>query len=157
LYSTAFKYPVGGASAVEGGIAGPGVPVNVANLTPTTTHYFAVQLADGTWFFDLIAGFNTSTLVLTTTTTIPNVTGGGIPKGAICFLLGSSATQDPNTGQLPPAQYTNSGTATQEDFHDSAGDCVVTSIHPGDPMMLYNANATAASFQGLISGYFGKE
>jgi hypothetical protein len=148
LYSTAFHYPVATGVVTPGAngvVYGP--PVNVADLTPTTTHYYAVQLADGTWFYDLIAAFSTSTLVVTTTATIPNVTGGGIPKGAIFFLLGSGTTVDPNTGVVPPVFYPPASAITN--FAEGSGVC--NSIHPGDPMMVLNANATAASFLNAVT------
>lgn len=145
-FSTAFHYPIGAPSSVTPNVNGAVYKTiaNVADLTFTTTHYFAVQLADGTWFYDLCAGFNTSTLVVTTTTTIPNVTGGGIPKGAVMFLLGSTSTQDPNTGTLPPSLYP--AVSVDTPYTDGGGDGIMASMHPGDPMMLYNANATAAGF-----------
>jgi hypothetical protein len=153
-YSTNFHFPSGKTTApvlsATGGVV-YGAPANVADLTPGSTHYFAVQLADGSWFFDLLAAFNTSTFVVTTTTTIPNVTGGGIPKGAILFLFGTSSTVDPNTGQLPPAEYP---VVSVGNSLLGGEDGIITSVHPGDPMMFLNPNGTAASFTGGISGSY---
>jgi hypothetical protein len=151
LYSTAFHYPCPNGSPVgnaNGVVWGP--PVNVANLTPTTTTWYAVQLADGTWFYDLMAGFSTSTLVVTTTLTIPNVTGGGIPKGAICFIFGTTTTVDPNTGQLHPSFYP--AASADSTYAEPSGTC--DSIHPGDPMLVYNANGTAASFLDSVTASY---
>lgn len=143
-YSTNYKYSLGG---------GKSAPAGVADLTPTTTHYYATQLADGTWFFDLIAGFNTSTLVVTTTATIPNVTGGGVPKGAIFFLLGSGSTKDPATGMLPPSYLPpTASTATQPGLTTG----VFSTFHPGDPMLLLDANGTAADTITNVGGYYVK-
>lgn len=142
-YSVNYKYPLGG---------GLTAPASTADLTFTTTHYFAVQLADGTWFFDLCAGFNTSTLVVTTTTTIPNVTGGGIPVGAVMFLLGSGTTVDPATGSVPPSITPNISVYTnfQDDY------ALFTALHPGDPMFILDANGTAADTITNVSGVYRK-
>ncbi len=156
-YSTNFHYPTSkgvvantiSTAQIAGVVYGP--PSNVADLTPGTTHYYAVQLADGTWFFDLLAGFSTSTFVVTTTATIPNIVGGGVPAGAIFFLLGITTAVDPNTGALPPVEYPIVSAITG---FTGGEDGICTSLHPGDPMMLYNASASAASFTGGLSGSY---
>ncbi len=156
-YSTNFHYPTSkgviantiSTAQLAGVVYGP--PSNVADLTPGSTHYFAVQLSDGTWFFDLLSAFSTSTFVVTTTTTIPNITGGGVPAGAIFFLLGTTTTVDPNTGYVPPAEYPL--VSVMNNF-TGGEDGVCTAVHPGDPMMLYNLNATGAGFTGGLSGSY---
>ncbi len=156
-YSTNFHYPTSkgviantiSTAQLAGVIYGP--PASVVDLTPGSTHYYAVQLSDGTWFFDKLSTFNTSTFVVASTTTIPNVTGGGIPKGAIFFLLGTTTTVDPNTGYLPPAEYPIVSLTTA---YQGGEDGVCQSVHPGDPMLLYNGNATAASLTGGLSGCY---
>jgi len=143
LYSSNYKYPLGG---------GLTKPAGVADLTPANTHYYCVQLADGTWFFDILNAFSTTTFVVTTTKTIPNVAGGGVPKGAIFFLMGSIATSDPATGFLHPNIQANISVYTN--FQDDYG--LVSTLHPGDPMLIVDANATAADTITNISGYYRK-
>jgi hypothetical protein len=132
-YSTNYNYPVGG------GLTAPG---NIADHVTTTTDYYAVQLSDGTWFFDLLAGFNTTTFVVTTTATIPNVTGGGIPAGAIFYLLGSSALKDPATGLIQPSRQSTASTNQEKLIDDQSGTAGIAALHPGDPLMVYCPNGT---------------
>jgi hypothetical protein len=165
-FSTNYNYQNGLAA---GGVAGVnknlGAPGNVADATVAATDYIAVQLADGTWFFDLVSAYSTSTFVVTTTTTIPNVTGGGIPKGAICFYFAAPTTQatatadyvglkDPATFQPHPRTWTGT-TTVDRTFSDPAGDVLFTTVHPGDPAILFSANITTQGFLGAISGYYG--
>ncbi len=130
-------------------------PASVTDTAATGGHYYAVQLADGTWFFDLISSI-TGAFAVTMTGTIPNV-GGGVQAGAIYFHLGLLSLKDPATGEIQPQWPTivsSSGFASQV-FADQGGDALVSSIHPGDPMLLFCSNVTTAGKFGLTSGYYG--
>jgi hypothetical protein len=157
IYSTNWRYP-----AAPGGIATPATqpttgsyfspPCNVADRGIATNDYIAVQMDDGTWLYRKIT--NVSTLTLTIAA-VPNVTGGTISKGNICFFFGLSTDTDPNNGRVHPFFYTN-GTAGEGDFIDYTGDGLATTLHPGDPMIYYDPNATAADTLVGICGYYGK-
>lgn len=142
-YSTAYKYPL------PGSLTAPG---NVANNLIAANDFFAVQLSDGSWFFDKVS--SVTTLAITTTTTIPNVTGGGIPVGSVMFWFGIQTDTDPATGLghpaiLPPVSlYTN--------FIDTTNGSIACGLRPGDPLYLLDANATAADVLCSLSGFFGK-
>lgn len=145
VYSTNYRYPIPDSQTVA----------NTANNAIAANDYFAVQLSDGTWFFDKVAGVSGSgAITITTTTTIPNVTGGGIPVGSIFYWFGIQTDTDPATGLghpsfQPAASATFTGT-------DPGGDGLVNGLRPGDPLYYFNANATAADTVVYLAGYYGK-
>jgi hypothetical protein len=145
VYSTNYKYPTGG-----------GVfPAQVADAAISSTNLnVCYQLSDGTWQFDTIAsGTFGSTLTLTTGT--PNRAGGAIPAGAPLFYFGAIAGTllDPADGQAA-TQFTIkvSGQNVLQDF--LVGE--FSALHAGDPIVIYDPNATAADSLyacGFYAGY----
>jgi hypothetical protein len=151
-YSTNYNY------GLPNNATGQQTVACVANLVPTTTHYYAVQLVDGTWFFDLIGAWTAGTLTVTTTANVPNVTGGGIAAGAPFFFFGAIASVDPATGfkQYQKQTILASAGQTTQVFQDPAGDGLVSTLHPGDPMLFYSLNPTATGAMAGMSGYHWK-
>jgi len=134
----------------------PGTPVNVADNAMAANDFFAVQLADGTWFYDKVAGVSgtPNATTITTTTTIPNITGNSIPVGNAFFFFGIGTDVDPATGFKQTNVSPNVSVYTE--FSDAGGDGIASSLRPGDPMYFIDANATGADTVAFISGYFGK-
>lgn len=128
-------------------------PKGVATNAIANTDYFAVQLTDGTWFFDKVSSM--STLQVTCTTTIPNITGGGIPVGAIMFFFGSSTDLDPRMGAGSAHPSISANVSATLNLSDPNGS-IATTLGPGEPMYYLNLNATAADTVSNISGFFGK-
>lgn len=153
---SATNYRNKAATAGPGGVpAAPTVPVtNMADDAMTTNDYYCVQLADGTWFFDKCAGVagTPGPLTVTTTTTIPNVTGNSIPVGAIMFWFGVQTDLDPATGLGHPAF--NPKVSVYTEFGDPCGDGIVSTLRPGEPIYFLDPNATAAETVAFISGYY---
>lgn len=143
LYTTSYLYPT------MGGLF-PAGPANAA--ISSTNKVVAYQLADGSWRVDTIAsGTFGSTLTLTTGT--PNTNGGAILAGAPLFYFGAVAGTlvDPATG-LP-----GWGMGTLVSVRDNLQDYVVgeiAGVHPGDPLICYDANGTAAD-SIIVNGYYG--
>lgn len=142
-YSTAYKYTLPSAAA--------GLVSCVANNPIAAGDYCAYQLRDGTWIFDTVA--SVATLAITMSTVIPNVTGGGVVSQSIFFFFGVLADVNPATGQ--PHTNILCKASTREDILFSSGaDGDHRSIRKGDPMIVYNANATVASTLVTAAGYY---
>lgn len=144
LYSTGYGYPT------VGGVA----PGQVADAAISSTNLaVCYQLADGSWQYDTVAsGTFGSTLTLTTGT--PNRTGGAIPAGGVMFYFGAIAgtLKDPATG------LASFSIATKVSGADIYGDSIFglyAGIHPGDPLLVYDGNGTAADTV-TISGYYAR-
>lgn len=142
IYSTNFNYPL------PGGLTWP---MNVADSGIAGSDYIMVQLADGTWLTILVT--SVAGLVLTVPA-LPSPTGAGnvVLAGALVYYFGDAGDTDPNTNMLQPTIESAVSVSTQ--FQD--GDGVVAALHAGDPLLFYDANATAADTLAFISGYFGK-
>ncbi len=144
IYTTNYRYPTGGGLFPAG-------PANAA--ISSTNKLVAYQLADGSWRVDTIAsGTFGSTLTLTTGT--PNTAGGAILAGAPLFYFGAVAGTlvDPATG-TPNGWGLNTLVSVRDNLQDYlVGE--VGGIHPGDPLVIYDANATAAD-NIIANGYYG--
>lgn len=143
IYTTSYGYPT------VGGLA----PGQVANAAVSSTNLLVCyQLADGSWTLDTIAsGTFGSTLTLTTGT--PNRAGGAIPTGGVMFYFGALAGTllNPANGQLPMIVGTKASAVTAY----AEGTSLVNGLFPGDPLVVYDANGSAAdSFS--VSGYYGQ-
>ena len=143
VYSTNYKYPTGGNN----------FPGQVADAAISSTNLMVCyQLSDGSWMFDTIAsGTFGSTLTLTTGT--PNRTGGAIPTGGVMFYFGAVAgtLKDPATGLAAWGFGTKaSALGVYQDM--IAGE--VAALHPGDPLLVYDGNGTAADSL-TATGYYG--
>lgn len=140
VYTTNYGYPT------VGGLA----PGQTANNTLAAGDYVCFQLADGSWQLDKIAsGTFGSSLTLTTGT--PNRDGGAIPTGGVMFTFGVPGTDaDPATGT--GAFGVDTIVSVRNDWQDSVAG-LVTALHPGDPLLVLDANGTAADFV-IASGYY---
>lgn len=143
VYSTNYKYPTPGAVA-------PGQVADAA--ISSTNNLVCYQLADGTWQADTITSgtFNSS---LTLTTGTPNRNGGAIPAGGVLFYMGlvAGTLADPATG------LTAWGVGTKTSSEIVLQDALVgeyAALHPGDPLIVYDANGTAADTL-TVAGYYG--
>lgn len=126
-------------------------PKNVATNAIEANDYFAVQLSDGTWFFDKVS--SVTSLAITTTTTIPNITGGGIPVGNVMFFFGIQTDTDPRTGMGHPSFQSPISAFTQ---HGDMQGSLVTTLGQGEPIYYFNANATGADVVSNIGGFYAR-
>lgn len=142
-YSANYKYPLPpGVSSV------PGL---VADNTPASGDYVGFQLDNGAWHFSLVSSLSSLTLTIATGT--PNVDGSTAAVGRILFFFGAAADVDPATGVIDPVWLPPASATTT--FAEPAG--LVSALHPGDPLILYNANASNASTLVSLAGAFDKD
>lgn len=169
VYSTNYRYKMPGISWNPPGTAntiGPGL----ADLTISSTNKFvAYQTASGVWHADTIASgtFGGANLVLTGGT--GNYTGETIAANAPLFYFGV------NTGTVPYTQnahlirtpivstqqvnllagWGGNASAVGGGGGASSGNGI-PAFNPGDPIIIYNPNATATTTVDFIGGYYAK-
>lgn len=143
-YSTTFNYPnaLGSGNAVA-------LTAAMADNAIAAGDYLAFQLTDGTWWFDKVS--SVATLAITMTTTLPNVTGGGVAAGARVYFFGVIGDKDPNTGIVNPQTTSVASTFRIDQLQDQTG-CGIAGLHRGDPLLFYSPNTTDA---GVLEGIFG--
>jgi hypothetical protein len=154
LYSVNYKFPTPGGKVA--GKQGGTPPCQVADHGIAANDYVAYQVPDGTWFLDTVASAATlATVTLTTNIEANGTITTALPKGTVLFYFGVFSLSDPATGQ---PQWNTLSTASTNRINllgdDYSGG--VQSLHPGDPLMLYDANATATGSIELVSGFFAR-
>lgn len=142
-YSTAFKRPL------PSGIT---KPASAANNAVAGSDYVCVQLKDGSWHLSVVT--SVSSLTLTLTTAVPNVSGGGVTAGAICFFFGVVGDTDPATGAVQP-NWTTSTSASQVFLNEGPAG-IMSSVFPGDPLLFYSPNGTNAGELALVAGHYAR-
>lgn len=144
LYATTYKY------RLPGSLTAPGL---VADNTPAANDYCCFQLDNGVWHFSLISSLSTLTLTIATGT--PNVDGSTAAVGRVLFFFAAGGDVDPATGVIDPTLQPVVSAYTG--FTAGAGgDPIVSALHPGDPLLLVNANASNASTLAALSGFYAK-
>lgn len=156
-YSSYFRYPtIGGPAnlAASGGVAmGGAAPTLAADNTAAGSDYVAWQYDDGSWGYDTIASVSGLTLTLTTGT--PNRDGCTVAVGKPLFFFGVAADLNPITGQAHAGFDTIA--SSRNIWQSSNGLGIVTALHPGDPMILVDANATNADIFNIVSGFYAQQ
>lgn len=141
LYATTYKYPLPPGRTAPGLVADNGV---------AAADWVAFQLDNGAWHFSTVASVDGLELTLDTGT--PNVDGATAAAGRVLFFFGAAGDKDPATNRADPAVLAPATAATYTYFDP---DGLVCSSRPGEPLVLVNANATAASTLVALSGYYG--
>jgi hypothetical protein len=158
IFSTNFKYslaapPTGGASL--------GSPSAVADAGIASGDWVALQLKDGTWFYSAVTSYSAPTLTITTALPTPTThANGGAYLYSPVFLFKAVTVLDPNTGYKQPNWITTvaSPTPNRETFPPAGNNFpLVSSLHKGDPLLFYSANATTAGFLGLTRLGYARE
>lgn len=142
LYSTNYKYP-----------SKHGKSAAVANNAIAASDYVVYQLVDGTWIVDTVS--SVSSLTVTLTTNIPNVSGGGVAAGAPVYFFGVIGNSDPATGQVNP-QNTIAASQTRDASWTGDGFPICSALHVGDPLLFYSANGTNAGTLEFLQGFYSK-
>ncbi len=170
VYSTNYRYPLPGLPWNP-----PGTVNTTGNSPPLTDNalatndYICFQLADGSWHASMIASgtFGGGNIVMTTGT--PNFALATAPAGTPVFWFGLStdsepATRMPHLFYLPVASTQRVNALAGWGGNASAvggGGGASTgygypSLFPGEPMLIYNPNATATTTVDYVGGYYGK-
>lgn len=138
VYSTNYKY------GLPNGQSGP----STADNAIAANDYVIYQVADGTIVADKVS--SVSGLSITMTTNLPT---GGVLAGGLFWFFGVAADVNPGTGEAHPA-FGTTGAAARQEYTDQNG--LWVGLRPGDPMLIYDPNATAADTIQLIAGYWAK-
>ena len=143
VYSTNYKYPT------AGGVP----PCQAADNAIAANDYVAFQYVDGTWQLDTVA--SVSSLAITLTTGTANRTGATVAANSPFFFFGIQTDVDPADGVAHWHTTTTASTNRAALIADyfSGG---IQSWHPGDPMVIYVDNLTAAGALDLASGFYQK-
>ena len=168
VYSTNYRYPLPGQTWNP-----PGTTNSVGPSSPASDNaiagndYVAYQLADGRWVADKVSSVSGLTLTLTTGT--PNVTGATVAAGSPVFFYGITTDTEPYTGAahlfrtpIVSTQLVNllagwGGNASAVGGGGGAASGPGAGVeHPGDPILVYNANATATTTVDFIGGYYAR-
>jgi hypothetical protein len=144
VYSTNYNYPLAAGQA----------PALVADHAIQAGDYVAYQFDDGVWALDTIASGTFGGGNLTLTTGTPNRAGATIRANSPLFYMGLVSLNDPATGYLDP-QFDTTAATTNEKWQELLGPGLISTLHPGDPMIFYSPNTVNAGKLGLISGYYG--
>lgn len=111
-----------------------------ANGTLTSGDYLVFETPDGAFFVNTY-----SSGAIGAVTCGSNFPTGGIAAGARVWYLGSTTSTDPATGLTPFNMLT---TVSSINYFPASGDSdsidLFQTLHPYDPILLYDANATAA-------------
>jgi len=150
VYSTNYQYPLLNAGP-SGQVSNPLPTFQTADNPIAANDYLAFETPDGAFYFDKVA--SVATLAITMTNNLP---AGGLASGARVWFFATSADVDPATGVgqvnfLTTVSSTNSLSAIV-----GAGNDIVSSLHPYDPILLYDANATAADTIQRFEGFYSK-
>lgn len=144
-YATTYKYSLPPEAS--------GLVATVSNNAVAANDYVAVQLRDGTWHTSVVT--SVSGLALTLTTAVPNVTGGGVEDGSTLYFFGISTDTNPATGRAHDKFKSGASSARVELLSTKTGVTYQT-YSPGDPILLYSANATNAGILALVAGRYAK-
>ncbi len=170
VYSTNYRYPLPGA------VWNPPGTTNAASAAPpltdnalATNDYICFQLSDGTWHVSMIASgtFGGGNIVMTTGT--PNFAAATAPIGTPVFWFGLSTDTSPQTRvahlfctPIVSTQKMNvlAGWGGNASAVGGGGGCSTgygyPTLFPGEPMLVYNPNATATTTVDFIGGFYGK-
>lgn len=130
-YAINYKYPVPA-----------GWVQRTANNLIAGNDYAMYQCPDGTWVLDTVA--SVSTLAITMTSNLPT---GGLAAGARVWQMKAFGSTDPYTGE---ANYYLSPTVSAITNLSDIENGLISSHVKYAPILLYNANATAASIANLV-------
>ncbi len=166
IYSTNYRYELPGQTWNPPGTVNTVGPCATNNAL-AAGDYVAIQLADGSWHLSTVASGTFAAVVLTTGT--PNFTGGTIAAGAPCFFFGIFSDTVPATKTvhlirtpIASTQQVNllaswGGNASAVGGGGGASTGLgVPTLFPGDPLLIYNPNATATTTVDFIGGHHGK-
>lgn len=141
LYSTSYNYPIPG-----------GKPAKVANNAIAASDYVVIQLDDGSWHLSGISSGTFGGVNLTLTTALPNNAVGAAVGNPVYFYGDVATDAHPVTGQVNPGTSIAASTARGTWQDTIAG--ILSSFHPGDPLIAYTPQTTNAGTFDSISGFY---
>lgn len=119
---------------------------SVADNPVATTDYLILELADGTVQVVKPSAVSTDATTGRVTLTVSAIGNAGALAGAKVWFMGAPGDTDPHTNLIDPTIIpTVSVTSTYPAAAGAGGGMIAQSYHVDSPLLLYNANATAAS------------
>lgn len=139
-----------GKYATVGRFAVTGITPSVADNGVAANDYLVFQLKDGTWTTAVVSAAATDGTTGRVTVTVGAIGSAGLAAGAKVWFMGVATNTDPNTGNAgttltPPT----SATTPYPNAAGVGGATVADAVLTESPLLLYNANATAASVLDL--------
>lgn len=128
------------------GAPSPQATAQLASNVAAANDYVMVALPDGTFYMDTIT--SVATLAWTMTGTLPT---GGAALGANVWWFGITTDTDAWNAEAHPA-FTLTASITTKLSDTESG--VISGNKPGEPMILYDNNATATGTIELVNGGF---
>ena len=130
----------------------------VADNAMAANDYYCVELADGTFLFDTVSAVPTSYPgAITINTALPGPSGAtAVLAGARFWMFGVSSDTDPRTG-LAFESVETIASKTDYPVNEQTGLGIATTLGLYEPMMIYDANATAADTIERVTGYYGQQ
>jgi hypothetical protein len=150
IYSTNFD-PLGWWGGFANGVTKPACCVDRGIAA---NDFCAYQLKDGTWVFDTVS--SVSTLAITMTTNVFNVTGGGVLANAPFYFFGLVGDIVPQTGQVHTSTNSLATTNNQAMLRDTTGVGHFQAFNGGDPLLVVSSNATNAGILEQVSGFYSR-
>lgn len=135
IYSTNYQYPL------ANGVTAP----SPADNAIAAGDYVVYQAADGHWVLDTVA--SVSGLNITMTGNLPT---GGVIAGGLFYCFGISTDTQPYSNAAH--QLVDTTATARVNLTDPNG--LFQGYQAGDPLVVFDANATAADTLQLIAGFY---
>lgn len=136
---------------------GRGGPLAANNLIASGDLLAIETAAPGVYFLATVSGTpSTSTAAQTAgqcTVTATAAPTGGVPVGASVFFFGITTDTDPRTGAAHPSYLLTA--SVQNDVYNGESGVICETLEPGEPILAYDNNATAAGSIDQLSGGYG--
>jgi len=148
------KYSTNYQNSRQSAIFGSSLTGVAAGLVPLTSSvaddligsasspYVAYQSSDGVWQFSTVT--TVATLVISLAANVPGLGGNvGALSGTRLYYFGAPGDTDPSTGLADELFSTlNTKGSANLALENTSGDAIFSTLHPGDPLLIYSANAT---------------
>jgi len=133
-----------------------GITPSVSDNGVSTADYLIFELADGTAQLVKPSAVTTDSSTGRVTLTVSAIGGAGALAGATVWFMGAPADTDPHTNAIDPTIIPpTSATTTYPAAAGAGGAMIAQSYHVNSPLLIYNANATAASVLDYGTAAYG--
>jgi len=148
IYSTNYLYPP--LNLPYGQALNPLPTFQTADHGIAANDYVVTETPDGAFWVAKVS--SVSTLAVTMTTNVPT---GGLVAGARIWYFGTISLNDPATAAAQ-FRFTTTASAANTVACVGFGADLLGSLHPYDPILFYDANATNADTLNRLEGWYAK-
>lgn len=150
IFSTNYQYPL--LNSPPGTSAPSTLPTfQTADDGIAANDYVVFETPDGAFYFDKVS--SVSSLTLTMTADNPT---GGIAAGARMWFFGQFGDTDPATALGQFRFTTTVSVANTVQANSGGGTSFLDALHVYDPILFYDANATAADTLNRLEGFYSR-